>query len=142
MSTDIRPECSKKNKYWISKHRYYELKHYCLQYKEWTDEYTKLSSEIGFSGGSGVIFVRSDSDGGVRDRTGEIAVRLAELKHNIELVEKTCHSADSVLWSYILKGVTEGIGYPALTVLYDMPCSVDTYYDRYRRFFWMLDKAK
>ena len=30
MSTVIRPEISEKNKYWISKHRYYELKHLCL----------------------------------------------------------------------------------------------------------------
>ena len=32
-----RAEVSKKNKYYISKHRYYELKHFCLQYKEWED---------------------------------------------------------------------------------------------------------
>lgn len=34
MSTTIRPEVSEKNQYWIEKHRYYELKHFCLQYKE------------------------------------------------------------------------------------------------------------
>lgn len=32
MSTLIRPEVSEKNKYWIDKHRHYELKHFCLQY--------------------------------------------------------------------------------------------------------------
>ena len=32
---DIRPELSKKNQYWIDRHRYYELKHFCLQYKNW-----------------------------------------------------------------------------------------------------------
>lgn len=32
MATVIRPEISPKNKYWISKHRHYELKHFCLQY--------------------------------------------------------------------------------------------------------------
>lgn len=30
-----RAEVSKRNKYYISKHRYYELKHFCLQYPEW-----------------------------------------------------------------------------------------------------------
>jgi hypothetical protein len=142
MGTDIRPECSKKNKYWISKHRYYELKHYCLQYNEWREEYAKLSSELGCFGGNGVIFAGAKAAGEYSDRTGEMAVRLAELKRNIDLIEKTCGDADGALWSYILKGVTEGIGYPALTVLYDIPCSVDTYYDRYRRFFWLLDKAR
>lgn len=35
MSTTIRPEISKKKNYWIEKHRYYELKHFCLQYPIW-----------------------------------------------------------------------------------------------------------
>ena len=30
-----KPELSKKSKYWIPRHRYYELKHFCLQYPEW-----------------------------------------------------------------------------------------------------------
>lgn len=32
MRNDMRPELSQKNPYWIGKHRYYELKHFCLQY--------------------------------------------------------------------------------------------------------------
>ena len=36
---------SKKNKYYISKHRYYELKHFCLQYNEWIEELKKLDSQ-------------------------------------------------------------------------------------------------
>lgn len=32
MGTTIRPELSEKNPYWIERHRYYELKHFCLQY--------------------------------------------------------------------------------------------------------------
>lgn len=31
MSTTIRPELSEKNQYWLDKHRYYELKHFCLK---------------------------------------------------------------------------------------------------------------
>lgn len=32
MGTVIRPEISVKNRYWLPKHRYYELYHFCLQY--------------------------------------------------------------------------------------------------------------
>ena len=32
MAHDIRPEVSQKNPFWIGKHRYYELKHFCLQF--------------------------------------------------------------------------------------------------------------
>ena len=31
MRNDMRPELSQKNPYWIGKHRYYELKHFCLR---------------------------------------------------------------------------------------------------------------
>lgn len=40
MATVLRPELSPKNKYHIDKHRYYELKHFCLQYPEWKKSYS------------------------------------------------------------------------------------------------------
>ena len=40
MVTVLRPELSPKNKYHIDKHRYYELKHFCLQYSEWKKSYS------------------------------------------------------------------------------------------------------
>ena len=43
MSTVIRSVVSKKNPYYISKHRMLELKHFCMQYEEWRQEYVKLT---------------------------------------------------------------------------------------------------
>ena len=43
MATTIRPELSEKNPYWIEKHRYYELKHFCLQYPIWRKAYVSLN---------------------------------------------------------------------------------------------------
>lgn len=42
MSTNMRAEVSKKNPYWIEKHRYYGLKHFCLQYPIWKQAYVSL----------------------------------------------------------------------------------------------------
>lgn len=42
MGTTIRPELSEKNPYWLEKHRYYELKHFCLQYPIWKKAYSSL----------------------------------------------------------------------------------------------------
>ena len=42
MATLIRPEISRKNKYYIDKHRHYELKHFCLQYPSWKKAYADL----------------------------------------------------------------------------------------------------
>ena len=44
MATVIRAEVSEKNKYWINKHRHYELKHFCLQYPTWKKAYVDLDS--------------------------------------------------------------------------------------------------
>ena len=46
MATVIRPEISTKNKYWISKHRHYELKHFRLQYPEWKRIYSAYDNSI------------------------------------------------------------------------------------------------
>ena len=43
MGTVIRPEVSNKKEYWISRHRYYELKHFCLQYGEWKQAYNSIT---------------------------------------------------------------------------------------------------
>ena len=42
MATTVRAKLSEKNKYWISKHRYYELKHFCLQFPIWKQAYASL----------------------------------------------------------------------------------------------------
>lgn len=42
MSTTVRSEISKKNIYWIEQHRYYELKHFCLQYPLWKKAYSEI----------------------------------------------------------------------------------------------------
>ena len=44
MATVIRAEISEKNKYWIDKHRHYELKHFCLQYPEWKKAYAEFDN--------------------------------------------------------------------------------------------------
>lgn len=43
MSKSLRhPELSEKNPYWIERHRYYELKHFCLQYPLWKKMYEAI----------------------------------------------------------------------------------------------------
>lgn len=43
MSKNLRhPELSEKNPYWIERHRYYELKHFCLQHPLWKKEYDMI----------------------------------------------------------------------------------------------------
>lgn len=138
MRTNIRPELSQKNKYWIDKHRYYELKHFCLQYGEWKKKYADL---LDFSI-STYSFDRFGSAGGYSDLTAKYAMEKAGYAEKIKIVEQSAIEADSDLYPYILKAVTEDLSYTYLRTTLDIPCSRDMYYDRYRRFFWLLSKSR
>lgn len=138
MATTIRPEISIKNKYHIDKHRHYELKHFCLQYPEWKRTYANLSgSYVTISSAS-----RHQSNNLPGDPTARRAIAKARLNERIEMIERTAKETDRQLYEYILKAVTEGLSYTYLKSRLDMPCGKDMYYDRYRRFFWLLSKER
>ena len=108
MATEIRPELSEKNPYWIGKHRYYELKHFCLQYPIWKKAYNAL---LGLSSRPNDldIFVKS---GQVRsDPTARCAESRVSFAKRMELVEQAAIGTDGDLYPYILRGVTEGLSY-------------------------------
>ena len=136
MTTIIRPEISRNNRYWIDKHRHYELKHFCLQYPEWKKAYrssTSISSSVSDNQPKG------DFHG---DPTANQAIRRARYSERIELIERVASEADRDLHNYILKAVTEGLSYTYLRTKMNIPCGRDLYYDRYRKFFWLLDNAR
>ena len=138
MATVIRPEISEKNKYWIDKHRHYELKHFCLQYPMWKREYaTYNESSVSTSSLDGL---RTSNVPG--DPTGKRAVMKTYYAERIELIERTAKEADEYLYKYILKAVTEELSFTYLKSRLEIPCGRDMYYDRYRRFFWLLSKAR
>ena len=141
LGTDIRPEVSEKNKYWISRHRYYELKHFCLQYSEWVEECRTLSDIYGVRSAD---FEREklSKTNVVPDPVFECASRRELLGHKIDLVRRLAIEVGGDLHSYILLGVTEGWTYSKLRASMTIPCCKDTYYELYRKFFWLLDKTR
>lgn len=132
-----RSELSKKNKYWVEKNRYYELKYFCMQYSMWKKLYLELD---------GLAALRTYDLIGSSNIPSDPTSRLAEERlyyfDKMQLVEQTALAADADLASYILNGVTEGLSYDSLKFRFDIPCGKDMYYDRYRRFFWLLDRAR
>lgn len=135
MSTTIRAEISKKGKWYISKHRYYELKHFCLQYDEWRDVIDGLTA---LSSPSGDI---SLGGSGISDKTGDTAVKRASMRARMEMIEQAAIAADPDIYTFIFKSVTQGISYEKLIVS-GVPCGRDYFYDRYRKFFWILDQIR
>lgn len=138
MATLIRPEVSMKNKYWIDKHRHYELKHFCLQYPMWKKVYSEFSD---FSVPLSMIEKVSTSNI-PGDPTAKRAVMKAYYAEKINMIEQVAKETDRYLYEYIIKAVTEGYSYTYLKTKLDIPCGKDLYYDRYRKFFWLLSKVR
>lgn len=138
MATVIRPEISEKNKYYICKHRHYELKHFCLQYPTWRREYAALNNPSIASSAA----EKMPSANIPGDPTAKFAIKRAYYSERIKMIERIAIEADNLLWEYILKAVTEGLSFTQLKSKLEIPCSRDTYYDRYRRFFWLLSESR
>ena len=123
----MRTSISKKNPYWVSKHKFLELYHFSLQYKDWEKEIAAVS------------FMPDDFE---FDPTGEIAAKLTVLKKNCEMVKECCKDADRKLHRYLFLAVTEGLSYDALRSRYHIPCGKDYYFIRYRKYFWLLSRRR
>lgn len=138
MATVIRPEISEKNKYYIDRHRYYELKHFCLQYCEWKKAYASCCESLIFTS----KFEKLPAGCMPSDLTAKYAILRAQYAGRIKMIEETAKEADDFLYIYILKAVTEGLSYTHLKSRLNIPCGRDMYYDRYRKFFWLLSEAR
>ena len=139
MATKVRSEVSTKNRYWISKHRYYELKHFCLQYPTWKKVYATIDDAILSSVNLKEVVGSSNTHA---DLTAKYASIKAYYSTRTDMIEKCAKEADEELCDYILRAVTEELSYTYLKSKLEIPCSRDTYYDRYRKFFWLLSKER
>ena len=127
----------KSNKYYLPKHRFYELYHYCLQYPEWLSEYNSIGHASA---------IRMDGEGGgsgTGDPTYTAAERRLVLRERLDEIEKAAAAADPQLSRWILMAVTqEHASYAYLRNVYGMPCGRKMFYDRRRRFYWIMAKMK
>lgn len=134
---NVRPLNSEK--YGISKHRFKELYYWCLQYNEWKDELKYKTDTVKTIEATDMPFSRGDID----NPTQSLAMRRTLLENNCQIIEQTAIETDPDLYQYILKAVTaEGITYRYLKLIMGIPCSHNTYYDKRRRFYWLLSQKK
>ena len=75
------------------------------------------------------------------DPTGDLVERRESLVRNVDLVEQCAKEADGELYQWIMWGVTnEDVTFNTMKVLKGIPCERDTYYDRRRKFYYLLSK--
>lgn len=132
----IRADVSQKNTYWIPKHRYYELKHFCMQYPDWKkallylDEVPKSPNDI------------KTFTGNVSDPTGKLALKRSYFSKKINMVDEAAKASDDVIGDYILLAVINGKSYDYMRMHFSVPCGKDLWYEIYRRFFYCLHTIK
>lgn len=129
-----RSELSPRNKYWIPKYRYLELKNFCLQYPEWKKMVLSISEIKTHS--------QISSAGNFSDPTEEVALKRMKYQSLIDLIEQTAYDSEPSIAKWIVIGVTESYTYEYLRYKLDLPAGREMYYDRYRRFFWLLDQRR
>lgn len=121
---------SKRGKYYISKHAFLTVLHYCMQYKEWQEQYRQSAGLRGVQSNT--------SPSGIGDPTAVQAIRLKELSERINLIEQTANEAEPSIHPFLLRGVTiEGMTFDMLKAQ-GIPCERKMYYDRRRKFYWMM----
>jgi hypothetical protein len=69
-------------------------------------------------------------------------MKKVQYAERIKVIETAAKEADEFLYPYLLKAVTEGLSYPYLKTKMNIPCGKDMYYDRYRKFFWLLSESR
>ena len=70
--------------YTLSKHRFYELKHFCLQYPEWKQMYEA-----------------ADGWSGKGDTTSRDGIKRADIYHYVELIEECARLTDRKLLKFV-----------------------------------------
>lgn len=131
-------ELSVKNPYYLPKNRYYELLYFCRQYKDYENKIDRIRRS---SVSRSIMkfdpnYIPGDS------KVERDAIELELLTSKLDLIDNTMRIADPELYSYMHLAITEGKTYEWLEMNKNIPCCRNTFYDRYRRFFWLLDKAK
>lgn len=126
------------SKYGISGNRFRELYYWCLQYNEWKDELRYKTDTV-----RSIEITDMPTAHNGSDATQQLAIRRVQLARNCELIEQTALETDPDIYQYLLKAVTdENVSYRYLEMIMGIPCSRNTYYDRRRKFYWLLSQRK
>lgn len=132
----LRNELSGSSPAYISKHRYLELKHKCLQYPEWKKELAEVDLKLQ----GGLISVSGDQIEW-KDPVFEVVRRREELHQKCLFVERAIYeTCGAYIWEFMLQTICFDKSYDVLSASKHIPCGRRQYYQLYRACFMKLDK--
>ena len=137
MNNQQRAELSKKNPYWIPREKYYELLYFSRQYwtmkqekKELLRTYPTISYDANYT----------ISD--ISNPVEKAVCRVSYLTDMMKLIEDTIKEVDPDIYKWLLNGVTTDKSYEYLNHKMGLPMSRSAYYERYRKYFFLLSKKR
>ena len=128
--TKIRPT----TKHWtLEKHEFYAVYHYAQQYERLLAKRAELKNTL-------IRAVETDGMPHSKepgDPTGSKAAKIADLDQKIRVIEEAASEAGGDLQEWLLYGVTHETSYEYLRAK-GIPCGKNIYYDRRRKFYYLL----
>ena len=123
-------------KYKLSKHEYLKAYHYAMCYRDWKKEYDALADTARAIG-----YDDMPHGSNTKDLTAEAAEKRLELAVKISMIEQTVMEAEPEIYETLLLAVTtEGISFDYLKSAKQIPCGREMYYERRRKFYYLLNK--
>lgn len=123
-------------RYGIGKNRFREVYYHCLQYNEWKSELEAKTDTV-----KGREYNGMPSGTGSGNVTEALAIRRAQLRQKMEVIEQTAIETDSELYRYILLDVTnDWVTFNYLEASLRIPCGRTKYYELRRKFYYLLSK--
>lgn len=120
----------KSKRWWITENESRLAYSYALMYQEWKAQYKALG---------GITQQEPDTER-MQSITERNAVMRQELGRKLEIIESTLKETDEFLYPWISMAVTQRFMTYDNLLSKGMPCSDKTFYDRRRKFYYLLSK--
>jgi hypothetical protein len=137
MKNQQRAELSKKNPWYIPKEKYYEMLYFSRQYPTMREELRDLRKSY-----PTINMDEHVTNSDTPTPTEKAAARCIELRKKMELIEETAKEAGGDIARWLLIGVTTTRSYEYLALKMDMPLCRSSYYERYRKYFYLLAQKR
>lgn len=123
-------------RYKITRKQLAYARSFSQKYPEWLEEYNSLKDSV-----KAIAYDQEGHGSGkVNDSTGDLAARRAEIRHKMLLVEHAAFDAGGDIGEFILKSVIdEDVTFEDMKAL-GLPCERTMFYDRRRKYYYLLSK--
>lgn len=122
-------------KYKLSRYELGYAKWFSFKYPEWLDEYNSFKDSV-----KAIRYDDAPKGTGLSDPTEELAAKRYDIRRKMLLVERTAFDAGGAIAEYILKSVIyEDVTFEDMKAA-GMPCERTMFYERRRKYYWLLSQ--